>query len=175
MVGCVDAEQGQAVGQHRPGGFGEREPGAVDGRGFLRAERQHGGEQRLRGIGDGDEMPGEPVGSAVPCGGRENAGVVGEGGEQRPGSVRIDGAGLGAESEVGGVAQEGAGPGVGVPHPEEGVALPLGQVLRTDPRPVVRRGQRPPRGVPAERQRVGGGGHGADLDPGAPAEASPKW
>ncbi|WP_456243472.1 hypothetical protein, partial [Streptomyces mesophilus] len=28
VFGGVDAEQGQATGEHRPGGFGEREPGA---------------------------------------------------------------------------------------------------------------------------------------------------
>ncbi len=69
MVGCVDAEQGQAAGQHRPGGFGEGEPGAVGGRGFLVAEGQDGGQQGREGVGDGDQMPGEPVGGAVGGGG----------------------------------------------------------------------------------------------------------
>lgn len=35
VSGCADTEQGQATGQHRPGGLGEGEPGTVGGRGFL--------------------------------------------------------------------------------------------------------------------------------------------
>lgn len=79
MFGCVDAEQGQATGQHRPGGFGEREPGTVGGRGFLRTTRKDGGEKRENGVGDGDEMPGQAVGGVVRGGRLEDAGVIGEG------------------------------------------------------------------------------------------------
>ncbi|KOU59623.1 hypothetical protein ADK57_32475 [Streptomyces sp. MMG1533] len=68
VLGCVDTEQGQAAGQHRPGGFGKREPGTVGGRGFLVAARQDGGKEGGDGIGDGDEVPGEAVGGAVRCG-----------------------------------------------------------------------------------------------------------
>lgn len=80
MFGCVDTEQGQATGQHRPGGFGKSEPGTVGGRGFLGTPRKHDGQQRQHGIGDGDEMPGEAVGRAVGCRLGEDSGVVGEGG-----------------------------------------------------------------------------------------------
>lgn len=82
MIGGVDAEQGEAAGQHRPGGFGEREPGAVGGRGFLVAAREHGGQDGEHGIGDGDEVPGKTVGRAVSCRTGEDAGVVGEGREE---------------------------------------------------------------------------------------------
>ena len=54
MFGCVDTEQGQATGQHRPGGFGKSEPGTMGGRGFLRTEREDSGQQRHHGIGDAD-------------------------------------------------------------------------------------------------------------------------
>jgi hypothetical protein len=74
----MDAEQGQAAGQHRPGGCGKGEPGTVGGRGFLLADRQDGGEKGQHGIGDADEVPGETVGGAVGCGLGEDAGVVGE-------------------------------------------------------------------------------------------------
>ena len=87
MFGCVDAEQGQATGQHRPGGFGEREPGTVGGRGFLRAARKDGDQERQNGIGDGDEMPGEQVGGTVRGRPGEDAGVIGEGAFQRPGAL----------------------------------------------------------------------------------------
>lgn len=129
VFGCVDAEQGQATGQHRPGGFGEREPGPVGGRGFLVAERQHGGEEGERGIGKGDEMPGEPVRGAVGGGAEEEAGVVGEDEKKRRRYVGYVGyvgyvdeiTGVRGEAEVGGVTADGAGAGVGVTHPEEGL------------------------------------------------------
>lgn len=82
MIGCVDAEQGQATGQYRPGGFGEREPGTVGGRGFLLTDGQHGGEEGKGRVGDDDEVPGEAVGGAVGGGGGEDAGVAGEDGEE---------------------------------------------------------------------------------------------
>jgi hypothetical protein len=77
VIGCVDAEQGQAAGQHRPGGFGKGEPGTVGGRGFLLAARKDDGKKGHDGIGDGDEVPGETVGGVVLCGRGEDAGVVG--------------------------------------------------------------------------------------------------
>lgn len=89
MLGCVDAEQGQATGQHRPGGFGKREPGTVGGRGFLVAARKHGGHDSVDGIGDGDEMPGQTVGRAVCCRTGEDTGVVGEDGEKPAGVVAL--------------------------------------------------------------------------------------
>ena len=86
VFGGADAEQGQAACEHRPGGFGEGEPGAVGGRGFLVAERAAtaapGSRGRRRRC---DEVPGEAVGGAVAGGGGEDAGVVGDGGEQRAG------------------------------------------------------------------------------------------
>ncbi len=73
-IGCADAERGEATGEHRPGGFGEREPGAVGGRGFLVAEGQDGVLEREQGVGDGFEVPGDPVGGAVAGGGEEREG-----------------------------------------------------------------------------------------------------
>ncbi|CAM5642850.1 hypothetical protein SVIOM342S_08136 [Streptomyces violaceorubidus] len=166
MVGCVDAEEGQAAGQHRPDGFGEREPGTVGGRGFLPAARQHGGQERQRGVGDGDEVPGEPVGGAVVRGGGEDTGVVGERGDQILLGALGEGARYGGESEVGGVASGGPGTGVRVPHPEEGVALPLDEVFVAGPGPVAGGGveQGPASGVAPEGEDAGGGGHGPDVD-----------
>lgn len=174
MFGCVDAEQGQATGQHRPGGFGEREPGTVGGRGFLRTTRKDDGEKGENGIGDDDEMPGQAIGGVVRGGGPENTGVIGEDVPQE-GHVGYDGfrygglprcrfdvgvaadvdvgvgvrvgvapwvhvPGLGVEAQVGGVAGESPGAGVGVTDPEERVALPLDQVVVADAGPVVRSG-----------------------------------
>jgi hypothetical protein len=53
---------------------------------------------------------------------------------------------------------------MGVPHPEEGIALPLHQMLTVDPGPVVRGGmqQGPAGGVGAEREGIGGRGNGTD-------------
>ncbi len=96
MFGCVDAEQGQATGQHRPGGFGEREPGTVGGRGFLRPARQHRGQQGQHGIGDADEVPGKSIGSAVRGGLGEHAGVVGQGVEEGLGVAAWGFLGVGA-------------------------------------------------------------------------------
>lgn len=163
MFGCVDAEQGQAAGQHRPGGFGEGEPGTVGGRGFLLTEGQHGGQQRREGVGDGHEVPGEPVGGAVGGGGGEDAGMVGEGLEQRG---RVDGARLGPEPQVGGITHNRPAPGMRVPHPEQRVALTLHEMLVPDAGPVVRRGmqQGPAGGVTPEGERIGGRGNGPDTD-----------
>lgn len=169
MVRGTDAEQGQAAGQHRPGGFGEREPGAVGGRGFLVAEREHrvlNGEQR---VGDDDEMPGKPIRRTVPGCGGEHVGVRGEGAEEVLGVVGVvvgvsyvaNGAG---EAEGGGVTGEGPGAGVGVPDPEEGVALTLDEMVRGDPGPIVPGGmkQSPAGGVAAEGGGVLGGGYGPE-------------
>lgn len=165
MFGCVDAEQGEAAGQHRPGGFGEGEPGTVGGRGFLVAERQDGGQQGRERVGDGDEVPGQPVGGAVVGGGGEDAGVVGERVEEGV-HVCADGAGVGGEAEVGGVTEEGAGTGVGVPDAEEGVGLALGEVLvvlaAAEVGAVVRGGveEGPAGGVAAEGVGSAGAGTG---------------
>lgn len=78
MFGCVDAEQGEATGQHRPGGFGEREPGTVGGQGFLVPERKHRGKQSEGRVGYGDQVTGEQVGGAVGRCAGEDSGVVGE-------------------------------------------------------------------------------------------------
>jgi hypothetical protein len=165
MFWGVDAEQGQAAGQHRPGGFGEREPGTVGGRGFLVTQRKHGvleGEQR---VGGDDEVPGETVGGTVAGGGGEGGGVGGEGVDQGIGLVLYVAGGAG-EAEGGGVAGEGPGAGVGVPDPEERVGLPLNEVVRGDAGVVVRRGvqQRPAGGVTAEGGGVLDGRHGPDVD-----------
>lgn len=82
MFGCVDTEQGQATGQHRPDGFGKREPGTVGGRGFLLTDRQNSEQKGQRGIGYGDEMPSQPIGSPLGGGLSEDSGVVGESGEE---------------------------------------------------------------------------------------------
>lgn len=160
MFGCTDAEQGQATGQHRPGGFGEREPGTVGGRGFLVTDRQHRVLEVEKGVGGGDEMPGKPVGGAVGGGGAEDAGVFGKGGEEvlRFGYV----AGGTVEAERGGIAAEGPGTGVGVPDAEEGVALTLDEMVRGDPGPVVGRGveEGPAGGVVAEGAGSSGAGTG---------------
>lgn len=143
MCRGVDAEQGQAAGQHRPGGFGEREPGTVGGRGFLVPQREHRvleGEQR---VGDGDEVPREPVGCAVARRGGEGVGVGVEGVEKSAGIARAV-PGYGGEPECGGVAAEGPAAGVRVTDPEEGVALPLAQ-------------QEVPRGAADAGVVVGGG------------------
>lgn len=82
VFGCVDAEQGQAAGQHRPGGFGKRQPGPVGGRGFLVAARQHRVLEGEQGVGDDDQVPGETIGSAVRGRSGEGGGVCGEGGDE---------------------------------------------------------------------------------------------
>ncbi|GGX84604.1 hypothetical protein GCM10010510_32060 [Streptomyces anandii JCM 4720] len=71
------------------------------------------------------------------------------------------------EAEIGGVARQRAGPGVGVPHTEEGIALPLEKMrIGGDSRPITPGGQQegPPPGIAPEGERVGGGGHGPDSD-----------
>lgn len=92
MFGRVDAEEGEATGQHRPGGFGECEPGPVGGRGFLVADGQRAAgllevQERLRGA---FEMAGDPVGGAQTGGGGEYAGVVADAVDKRVG-FRFDG------------------------------------------------------------------------------------
>ncbi len=82
VFGCVDAEQGEATGKHHPGSFGKREPGTVGGQGFLVPERKRGGEKRKGRIGYGDQMPGKQIGSTVGRCAGEQAGVVGEVGEE---------------------------------------------------------------------------------------------
>lgn len=120
MFWGVDAEQGQATGQHRPGGFGKREPGTVGGRGFLVTQRKHGVLEAEHRVGGGDEMPGETVGGAVTGGGGEGVRVRGEGVDEVC-RVSLYVAGGAAEAEGGGIAAEGPGAGVGVPDPEEGL------------------------------------------------------
>lgn len=171
MVGCVDAEQGQATGQHRPGGFGEREPGAVGGRGFLRTAGKDGGQQGQDGIGDGDEVPGETVGGAVGCRLGEDAGVIREQG----GDVVPYVPGFGVEPQVGGVTAESPGAGVGVPDAEERVALTLDEVLVGDTGPVMTGGmkQGPAGGVAAELEGAvpAGAGTGRTTNSGGETES----
>ncbi len=171
MFGCADAEQMQAAGEHRPGGIGKGQPGTVDGRGFVLV----GGQDRAvvmepvmepeEGIGDADEMPRELVGRTVPGGGLDGAGVIGEEGEKaglggvvvRPGL----GLGLSCEAELAGVPHQGAGTGMGVPNPEKGVVLALGEKPGG-----VEIGQIMP-GGPKQRPAGGVGAEGAEqLDPG---------
>lgn len=170
MVGCVDAEQGQAAGQHRPDGFGESQPGTVGGRGFLPTARQHARQQGQRGIGHGDEMPGEPVRGTVLGGGGENAGVVGEGGEGGGGNTlgAFQGPGISHKPEISGIPPQGPGPGVDVPHPEQRIDLPLHEPLLPTPDPVVPGGsqQRPAPGVAPEGEDPVGvtDWHGPHID-----------
>ncbi len=139
VVGCADAEEGQATGQHRPGGFGEGEPGTVGGRGFLVAERQHGvleGEER---VGGGDEVPGEPVGGVLGRGGAQGVRVPGELPDENLCAGYVNGyvTGFAVEPQPGGATGERTGTRVGVPDPEEGVALALREVVGGDAGPVV--------------------------------------
>lgn len=101
VFGCVDAEQGQAAGQHRPGGFGERQPGPVGGRGFLVAARQHRVLEGEQGVGDDDQVPGETIGSAVRGRSGEGGGVFGEGGDE---GVGMSGVAMGVVVVMGVVA-----------------------------------------------------------------------
>jgi hypothetical protein len=183
VFGCVDTEQGKATGQHRPGGFGEREPGTVGGQGFLVPERKHRGKKGKGRIGYGDQVTGEQVGGAVGCRAGEDPGVVGEEGRDLLSEgggdllhvalrdLRVSyGARLGGEAEVGGVAADGPGAGVGVTDPEEGIRLPLHEVVAGETGPVVSRGVQkgPTGGVTAEgeegRDFRGGDGDGAYGD-----------
>lgn len=152
MFWGVDAEEGQAAGQHRPGGFGKREPGTVGGRGFLVTQRKHGVLEDEHRVGGGDEVPGETVGGTVAGGGGEGVRVRGEGVDEVCRVVVLYVAGGAGEAEGGGVAAEGPGAGVGVPDPEEGVGLALDEVVGRNTGMVVRRGvqQRPAGGVAAE-------------------------
>ena len=165
MFWGVDAEEGQAAGQHRPGGFGKREPGTVGGRGFLVTQRKHGVLEGEHRVGGGDEMPGETVGRTVAGGGGEDVGVGGEGVDEVCRLVLYVAGGAG-ETEGGGVAAEGPGAGVGVPDPEEGVGLPLGEVVRGDAGVVVRSGvqQGPAGSVAAEGGGVLAGRYGPHVD-----------
>lgn len=132
----------------------------MGGRGFLVAERQHQVLEGEQGVGGGDEVPGEAVGSAMGRGDAQDTGVLGEGAEQVVGLRDVTrGAG---EAEGGGVAGESPGAGVRVPDAEERVALPLKKVRVTDPGPVVPGGpqQRPASGVGAEGVGSSGAGTG---------------
>lgn len=184
IFGCADAEQGQATGQHRPGGFGEREPGAVGGRGFLVPERQHEVLEQKKGVGDPDKVPGEPVGSPVRGGEPEGVGVLGENGEEvgaLAGGV-IETAGrvavvanlapgpyvtthADAEPEGAGCSVGGHGSGRARSGPGRGVALALEKVIGADPGPVVGRRvqQRPAGGVGTERGGILRSGHGPQV------------
>lgn len=166
VFGYANAEQGQATGQHRPDGFGEREPGTVGGQGFLVLERQHTVLKVEQRIAQSFELPGEPVGGGEAGGAEEGVGVVGEetvevpcagggGGEVARGAIRgavsgSRGAGVAGgafrdsqvargagEAQVVGVAGEGAGAGVRVPHAEVRVAVALDEELGGGGGPVV--------------------------------------
>ncbi len=160
-------------GQHRPGGFGEGEPGTVGGRGFLVAEGQDGGQQGRERVGDGDEVPGEPVGGAVGGGGGQDAGVVGEGLMQRRLVRHVSR--LCPELEIGGITHNRPTAGMRVPHAEQRVALTLHQVFVPDAGPVVRRGveQGPAGGVAAEGVGSAGAGTGRRGSVPAPTVMSP--
>ncbi|KUN72014.1 hypothetical protein AQJ54_04510 [Streptomyces griseorubiginosus] len=97
-------------------------------------------------------MGGGGLGAGVPC--------------RDAGGRCFQRAGLGVEAQVGGVATEGPGAGVGVTDAEEGVALALDQVVGGDAGAVVggRVEQGPAGGVTAEGGGVGGGGDGAQGD-----------
>lgn len=110
MFGCADAEQGQAAGQHRPGGFGEREPGTVGGRGFLVAERQHAVLKTENSVCGHDKMPRQPVGRPMPRGETQGMRIFGQGGEE------VGFGGGGAEEAIdfgGGGSDEGGAGGPG--------------------------------------------------------------
>lgn len=152
--GCADAEHGEATGEHRPGGFGEREPGTMGGRGFLVAERQNGVLEREQRVGSGFQVPGDPVGGAVAGGAEEDDGVVAEHAEK---FGCVDGSLVrGPESELGRVAEQPPHAGVRVPDAEEGVALVLDEEGRPVERPVLGRGpeQGPAGGVDPEGVQV---------------------
>src|SRR6478752_7665471 len=126
VFGRAHAEQGQAAGQHRPGGFGDGRPGAVGGRGFLvpGGERRGGVVEVEEGARDRFEVPGEPVGGAVAGCAREYGGVRVEQREQ--GGGRLGGVDVLTGPRDGGpepvrAPQHGTGAGVRVPDPEEGV------------------------------------------------------
>ncbi len=72
-------------------------------------------------------------------GGRDGA-CVRVGIPARAGPGRSDTLRLGGERQGGGVTGEGAGPGVGVPDPEERVGLPLDEQVGAERGPVVRGG-----------------------------------
>lgn len=139
--------------EHRPGGIGEGQPGTVDGRGFAlaglaglaglaRGERRAGVMEPEEAIGEGDELPREPIGRTVPGGGLEGAGVIREESEQGDlGGLAVGtglggrivglglGLGLGDDAELAGVPHQGPGAGMGVLNPEEGVVLALGEQM----------------------------------------------
>lgn len=88
------------------------------------------------------------------------------GGARGVGLGAVQGARLGGEAQAGGAPAEGPDAGVGVPHPEQRIALPLDEMVRGDAGPVVRGGmeQRPPGGVGPERRGVLGSGYGPQID-----------
>lgn len=170
MFGCADTEQGQAAGEHRPGGFGNGQPGAVGGRGFLVADgqRRRGVLEVEEGVRGVFEMPGEPVGRAVAGGGGEGLGVVGQRAQQC-GCVDILVV-RAVESEERGATGERAGPGVGVADEEQRVSGALYEKLVAERGPVVpgRPQQPPPDGIAPEplQQLARGGTRGKGPDDG---------
>lgn len=167
MFGRADAEQGQAACQHRPGGFGESQPGTVGGRGFLVTGGQGRAgvvevEERVR---DGFQLPGDPVGRAVTGPGEQDAGVVGDEVEEGAGRTVVRGCVPCGEAEEGGPAGEGTGPGVGVTDPEERVRLALDEQFGAEGGAVVPGGpQEPPAGRvgPEPLQQLPRGDPGGD-------------
>lgn len=144
MIGGADAEQVKAIGEHRPGGLGKGQPGAVNGQGFLLAARE--GRTRVmeaeEGVGGRLEVAGDAIGGTVAGGGLDRPRKVAEKGEQTHlGGMVVSpvvSPGLGPYAEAGGydlgpyaeptrAPAERPGPGMGVPHPEERVGLPLGK------------------------------------------------
>lgn len=133
----------------------------MGGHGFLVAERQDVVLEGEKGVGGALQMPGEPIGRAEACGGGENGRVVADGGGEGGGVdvlLRVTG-----EPELFGIAGEGPRTGVGVPDPEERIALVLQKEVGTGLRPVVRgaREQGPTGGIGTEPldEVLGGGGH----------------
>lgn len=181
MFGCADTEQGQAACQHRPGGLGEGEPGAVGGRGFLVPYGEHRDVEGQKGIGDHDELPGDPVPRAEGRGGGaggvlvsgpegagpdrgfDGRGVVGEGGDQSGGlGVPLAGRVVlasvrGPEAEITRVAEQGAAAGPGVLHPEQRIALAPHQQL------VASAAEEGAPAVGIEARVIGVGGRGGDV------------
>lgn len=126
MFGCADAEQGQATGQHRPGGFGEREPGTVGGRGFLVAERQHDVLKTENSVSGHDKMPRQPVGRPMPRGKTQRMRIFGQGGEE----IGLGGGGSEEAIDFGGGGAD-VETGLGGGRSDEGGASCPGRDTRT--------------------------------------------
>lgn len=164
MIGGADAEQVKAIGEHRAGGLGEGQPGAVNGQGFPLAARE--GRTRVveaeEGVGGGFEVAGDAVWGAVAGGGFGRPGEVGEKGEQGGLGGVVIGPRVGLHPKIARVPQQGPGAGMGVPHPEEGIGLTLGEEVGGVEIGEVMAGgpeQRPAGGIGPEAGEEGCGGN----------------